>query len=164
MAASSSCAPTTWMGKTYAGVGAVANSLPKIAYPTLVGASAAKKAVFYNALDNLPLSGVTSAPTVDVVTGLEAVGASGLATPLFSHNRIFLDVDQMNISDNWAGEVLTHEIGHNIRLGLLSASSSGLFVVFNTATTTVGFLDPHDVERRTISRALFIKFTYLLDF
>ena len=100
------------VGDAYAGVGAVANSLPKIAYPTLVGASEAKKAVFYNALDNLPLSGVTSAPTVDVVTGLEAVGASGLATPLFSHNRIFLDVDQMNISDNWASEVLTHEIGH----------------------------------------------------
>ena len=59
---------------------------------------------------------------------------------------------------------LAHEIGHNIRLGLLSASSTGLFVVFNTATTTVGFLDPHDVERRTISRALFIKFTYLLDY
>ena len=59
---------------------------------------------------------------------------------------------------------VTHEIGHNIRLGLLSASSTGLFVVFNTATTTVGFLDPHDVERRTISRALFIKFTYLLDY
>ena len=59
---------------------------------------------------------------------------------------------------------VTHEIGHNIRLGLLSTSSTGFFVVFNTATTTVGFLDPHDVERRTISRGLFIKFTHLLDY
>lgn len=92
--------------------GALANSLPKIAYPTLVGATAAQKEVFYGALDNLPLGGVTSAPTIDVVKGLEDVGASGLATPLFSHNRIFLDVDQMNISDGWAAEVTTHEIGH----------------------------------------------------
>ena len=58
----------------------------------------------------------------------------------------------------------TDEIGHNIRLGLLSTSSTGLFVVFNTGTTTRDFLDPHDVERRTISRALFIKFTHLLDY
>lgn len=93
-------------------VGAVANSLPKIAYPTLVGATEAQKAVFYGALDNLPLSGVTSASTIDVVKGLEAVGASGLATPLFSQSRIFLDVDQMGISDAWAKEVTTHEIGH----------------------------------------------------
>ncbi len=60
---------------------------------------------------------------------------------------------------------VTREIGHNIRLGLLSTSSTGLFVVFNNATTTTaGLLDPHDVQRRTISRALFIKFTHLLDF
>ena len=58
----------------------------------------------------------------------------------------------------------TDEIGHNVRLGLLSTSSTGLFVVFNTGTTTRDFLDPHDVERRTISRALFIKFTHLLDY
>ncbi len=59
---------------------------------------------------------------------------------------------------------VTHEIGHNIRLGLLSTSSTGLFVVFNTATTTTSFLDPHDIERRTLSRALFIKYTHLLDY
>ncbi len=59
---------------------------------------------------------------------------------------------------------VTHEIGHNIRLGLLSTSSTGLFVVYNTATTTTSFLDPHDVERRTLSRALFIKYTHLLDY
>ena len=59
---------------------------------------------------------------------------------------------------------VTDEIGHNIRLGLLSTSSTGLFVVFNTGTSTRDFLDPHDVERRTISRALLIKFTRLLDY
>ena len=59
---------------------------------------------------------------------------------------------------------MTNQIGHNIRLGLLSTSSTGFFVVYNTATTTRGFLDPHDIERRTLSRALFVKFSYLLDY
>jgi len=99
-------------GDAFGVVGSVANSLPKIAYPTLVGVSAAQKEVFYEALDRLPLGGVTSASTIDLVKGLEDVGASGLATPLFSQSRIFLDVDQMNISDTWAQEVVTHEVGH----------------------------------------------------
>jgi hypothetical protein len=58
----------------------------------------------------------------------------------------------------------TEQIGHNIRLGLLSTSSTGLYVVFNTANLTRDYLDPHEVERRTLSRALFIKFNYLLDY
>jgi hypothetical protein len=93
-------------------VGGLANSLPSIAYPTIAGATAAEKAVIYGALDSLPLSGVTSAPTIDVVTGLEKAGASGLATPLFSHSRIFLDRDQMALGKEWAQEVTVHEIGH----------------------------------------------------
>lgn len=101
-------------GWTNAGVavGALANSLPKFAYPTLAGATAHEKAVVYSALDKLPLSGVTSVPTIDMVTGLEKAGASGLATPLFSHSRIFLDRDQMALGDEWAREVTTHEVGH----------------------------------------------------
>lgn len=93
-------------------VGALANSLPKFAYPTLAGATAHEKAVVYSALDKLPLSGVTSVPTINMVTGLEKAGASGLATPLFSHSRIFLDRDQMALGDDWAREVTTHEVGH----------------------------------------------------
>ena len=58
----------------------------------------------------------------------------------------------------------TNQIGHNIRLALLSTSSTGLFVVFNTATSTTDFRDPHDIERRTLSRAFFIKFNHLLDY
>jgi hypothetical protein len=93
-------------------LGGLANSLPKFAYPTVAGATAAEKAMIYGALDTLPLSGVTSAPTIDVVTGLEKAGASGLATPLFSHSRIFLDRDQMALGKEWAQEVTVHEIGH----------------------------------------------------
>ncbi len=58
----------------------------------------------------------------------------------------------------------TEQIGHNIRLGLLSTSSTGLFIVFNTASLTTDYLDPHEVQRRTLSRALFVKFNYLLDY
>ena len=58
----------------------------------------------------------------------------------------------------------TNQIGHNIRFALLSTSSTGLFVVYNTATSTTDFRDPHDIERRTLSRALFIKFSHLLDY
>lgn len=59
---------------------------------------------------------------------------------------------------------ISREIDHNLRLGLLSTSSTGLFVVFNSGTSTEGFLDPHSIRRQTISRALFVKFTHLLDY
>ena len=59
---------------------------------------------------------------------------------------------------------ITQQIGHNIRLGLLSTSSTGFFLVYNTTGLTRDFLDPHDIQRRTLSRALFFKFNYLLDY
>ena len=58
----------------------------------------------------------------------------------------------------------TNQVGHNVRLGLLSTSSTGFFVVYNTAQLTRDFLDPHEIQRRTQSRALFVKFNYLLDY
>jgi len=58
----------------------------------------------------------------------------------------------------------TQDVGINVRLGLLSTSSTGLFIVYNSRVATVDFLDPHEVERRTLSRALFVKFNYLFDF
>ncbi len=58
----------------------------------------------------------------------------------------------------------TNQITHNIRLGLLSTSSTGLFVVYNTGTSTRDFLDPHGVDRRLESQAFFIKFNHLLDY
>ncbi len=59
---------------------------------------------------------------------------------------------------------VARQIGHNVRLAILSRSAAGLFVVFNTAHATYQFNDPHGVDRRTQSRALFVKFTHLLDF
>ncbi len=58
----------------------------------------------------------------------------------------------------------TRRIGHNIRLGLLSTSRTGLFIVFNNNNATHDYTDPHEVRRRTVSRALFLKFNYLLDY
>jgi len=58
----------------------------------------------------------------------------------------------------------SHDIGHNIRLAFLSTSSTGFFLVYNTGIATRDYTDPHDVERRTLDRALFLKFNYLLDY
>ncbi len=58
----------------------------------------------------------------------------------------------------------TNQMSHNIRLGLLSTSSTGLFVVYNTGMLMRDYLDPHSVERRLESHAFFLKFNYLLDY
>ena len=59
---------------------------------------------------------------------------------------------------------VARQFGHNIRLAFLSSSSTGLFIVFNTAHASYVFNDPHGMDRRTASRALIIKFNHLLDF
>jgi len=58
----------------------------------------------------------------------------------------------------------TNQVGVNVRLGLLSTSSTGLFVVYNSRVSTNDYLDPHNIERRALSRAFFVKYNYLLDF
>ena len=58
----------------------------------------------------------------------------------------------------------TNRFSHNIRLGLLSTSSTGLFVVYNTGMLMRDYMDPHGMERRLESQALFVKFNYLLDY
>ncbi len=58
----------------------------------------------------------------------------------------------------------TNQLAHNIRLGLLSTSSTGLYVVYNTGMLMRDYVDPHSVERRVETQAFFIKFNYLLDY
>ena len=58
----------------------------------------------------------------------------------------------------------TNQLSHNIRLGLLSTSSTGLYVVYNTGMLMRDYVDPHSVERRIETQAFFIKFNYLLDY
>ncbi|PWU05521.1 MAG: hypothetical protein C5B51_14240 [Terriglobia bacterium] len=58
----------------------------------------------------------------------------------------------------------TAQIGTNIRFALLSTSSNGLFVVFNTRAATVDYTDPHGIARVTQSRALLVKYNRLFDF
>ncbi len=58
----------------------------------------------------------------------------------------------------------TNQLSHNIRLGLLSTSSTGLFVVYNTGMLMRDYLDPHNVERRLETHAFYVKFNYLLDY
>jgi hypothetical protein len=59
---------------------------------------------------------------------------------------------------------VSRQIGHNIRFALLSTSSTGLFVVYNTAQSSYIFNDPHGVDRRQLSQALIIKYNHMLDF
>lgn len=56
------------------------------------------------------------------------------------------------------------QIGANIRLALLSTSSTGFFFVYNSRTLTGDYLDPHEIRRRTLSRVVYFKFNYLFDF
>ena len=56
-----------------------------------------------------------------------------------------------------------NQVGTNIRFALLSTSSNGLFVVYKRAVT-IDYVDPHNQERTTLSRAFLVKFTYLFDF
>ena len=58
----------------------------------------------------------------------------------------------------------TNQLSHNIRLGLLSTSSTGLFLVYNTGMLMRDYLDPHSRERRLETQAFFVKFNYLLDY
>ena len=58
----------------------------------------------------------------------------------------------------------TRQVGANVRFALLSTSSTGFFVVYNTRVATYDYLDPHGAERQTVSRALFLKFNYMFDF
>ncbi|MBI3684424.1 MAG: carbohydrate binding family 9 domain-containing protein [Acidobacteria bacterium] len=99
----------------------------------------------------------------------------------WAHNWIHLptgdfDTDLIGLRFNWTFtpkryvQVFTQynsraeQVGVNARLALLSTSSTGLFVVYNSKAATYDFIDPHDIQRRTMSRALYIKFNYLFDF
>lgn len=108
-------------------------ALPSIAYPTVGYATAAEKSMVYGAMDRLPLSGVTSVPTIDMVTGLQKAGASGLATPIFSQSRIFLDRDEIALMGAEAPYVPIHEVGHTFDF------SKGIGPVLNRSQRGGGF-------------------------
>lgn len=56
------------------------------------------------------------------------------------------------------------QVGANIRLAVLSTSSTGFFFVYNSRSLTQDYLDPHEIRRRTLSRVVYFKFNYLFDF
>ena len=58
----------------------------------------------------------------------------------------------------------THQVATNVRFALLSTSSNGLYVVYNTNAITVDYTDPHDTDRTTLGRALLIKYSYRFSF
>ncbi len=58
----------------------------------------------------------------------------------------------------------TNQVATNIRFALLSTSSNGLYIVYNTNAITVDFTEPHGCDRTTNSRALLIKYSYRFNF
>ncbi len=58
----------------------------------------------------------------------------------------------------------SHQVATNVRFALLSTSSNGLYIVFNTRAITVDFTDPHNIDRVTLSRALIVKYNYRFNF
>jgi len=92
--------------------GTAATMLRKIAYPTLVNATGAEREMVYRALDSIPMSGVTSVSTIDLVDGLQKQGIAGVAHPIMSQSRILLDKAEMSGARNWAEDVTIHEVGH----------------------------------------------------
>ncbi|MEW6283158.1 MAG: hypothetical protein AB1758_31395, partial [Candidatus Eremiobacterota bacterium] len=78
------------------GAGMVAQAVPKFAYPSLLGATAADRALVVEALDRMPMGSVTSLSTVHVVPGLDRAGVGGVAYPAFSQNLILLDRDSLH--------------------------------------------------------------------
>ena len=58
----------------------------------------------------------------------------------------------------------THQVSTNLRFALLSTSSNGLYVVFNTRATTVDFTDPHNDDRLILNRAFIIKYNRRFNF
>ena len=58
----------------------------------------------------------------------------------------------------------SNQVSTNIRFALLSTSSNGLYVVYNTRWATIDYLDPRGQDRYTQSRALLVKYNYLFDF
>jgi hypothetical protein len=48
----------------------------------------------------------------------------------------------------------THQVATNVRFALLSTSSNGLYVVYNTNAITVDYTDPHEADRTILGRAL----------
>ena len=57
-----------------------------------------------------------------------------------------------------------NQVSTNIRFALLSTSSNGLYIVYNSRWATMDYLDPHGQDRFTQSRALLVKYNYLFDF
>jgi hypothetical protein len=111
--------------------GAALQSLPKIAYPSISGATPAEKAAILDTLNHLPLVHATSVDNIRVVDHLDNMGISGVAHPLFSQSRVVLNRSDM-IAPPWNHELVTHETAHAVDystgLGPLgSQSSSGPF-------------------------------------
>ncbi|GMU57400.1 MAG: hypothetical protein AMXMBFR33_65460 [Candidatus Xenobia bacterium] len=89
-------------------VGGALRGLPRIAYPSLIGATPAEQAKIMSVLDSLPMAEVTSLSTLKVEPRLDT---AGLSLPLLSHNHILLDRGHLNGPEHFR-DLVTHEVAH----------------------------------------------------
>lgn len=92
---------------------ALMSSMPKIAYPTIYGATPEQRRMIYSSLDTLPLKDVTASQTMTVVQGLEKTGIGGMSQPLLGQTRILFDNDNLN-SASFGPELVIHEQAHAV--------------------------------------------------
>lgn len=104
------------LSKIGAGAGfaaGIVRATPNIVYPTISAATAAEKAIIMNALESMPLRDVTSVSQISVVDGLENLGASGMAQPLYFRNQITLGRESLGY-EGFGHDVTVHEVGHTL--------------------------------------------------
>jgi hypothetical protein len=97
---------------------------PNILYPSIVGATAAERAVILDALDRLPLRDVASVSRIAVHPTLEAsTGAAGVTQNLIWGHVIQVGRESL-AEPGWNTHVVVHETGHSVDL---SGSSLPVF-------------------------------------
>lgn len=85
-------------------------AFPSFIYPSLINMSAEEQAMVISTLDKLPMKDINAVKSIKMDQVLP--DAAGLAYPVPSSPFIRLSREQMNISENWAKFVTTHEVGH----------------------------------------------------
>ncbi len=92
---------------------ALMSALPKVAYPTVYGATPEQRKLIYSTLDKLPMKDVTASQTMTVIQGLNDTGIGGMSQPLLGQTRILFDNDNLN-SPSFGPELIVHEQGHAV--------------------------------------------------
>ncbi len=93
------------------GLAKTMRAFPSFVYPSICNATEAERAMIIKTLDSLPLSTVTTTPSI-TVADLSQMEAAGVC-----YRRIFanpIELDKMEIANElWGKQTLIHELGHS---------------------------------------------------